>query len=99
LQEAGAFAIGANCGGVTPVEMAQIAASMKEVTTLPVITEPNAGIPKVINKQTVFDMTPGDFAAGVRKCIEAGATLVGGCCGTSPAHILEVAKILGKKAV
>jgi len=41
-------------------------------------------------------MTPADFALGIRKCIQAGARLIGGCCGTSPAHIRAVADLLGR---
>ncbi len=87
-------ALGTNCGSITPLEMAAIVASMRVITSLPIIVEPNAGRPKFNAGQTVFNMTPADFAAGVQKCIEAGAALVGGCCGTSPAHIQALADLL-----
>jgi 5-methyltetrahydrofolate--homocysteine methyltransferase len=87
-------ALGTNCGSITPSEMAEIVSSMREVTSLPIIAQPNAGRPKFVSGQTSFDMIPSDFALGVRKCIEAGAGLVGGCCGTGPAHIKALADSL-----
>lgn len=90
LHEYGADAVGANCGELAPVEMAQIAALYKEQTTLPVIIQPNAGKPKLVEGRTVFDMTPEDFAAGVIRCIDSGASLIGGCCGTTLEHIKAV---------
>jgi 5-methyltetrahydrofolate--homocysteine methyltransferase len=87
-------ALGTNCGSITPSEMAEIVARMREVTTLPIIAQPNAGRPRFVAGQTSFDMTPSDFAIGVRKCIEAGAGLAGGCCGTGPAHIKALADLI-----
>lgn len=87
-------ALGTNCGGITPQEMADIVLNLREVTSLPIIVEPNAGLPRFVAGKTVFEMSPADFASGVIKCIEAGASLVGGCCGTSPAHIQALADLL-----
>jgi 5-methyltetrahydrofolate--homocysteine methyltransferase len=67
--------------------MAEIAGMFTVATSLPVIIEPNAGKPKLIDNLTQFDMKPEEFAAGLMKCIENGARLVGGCCGTGPEHI------------
>jgi 5-methyltetrahydrofolate--homocysteine methyltransferase len=50
----------------------------------------------MVDKQTVFDMTPSDFALGIRECKQAGANLIGGCCGTSPAHIKAITDLLGR---
>lgn len=94
LAEGGASAIGTNCGDLDPAEMAQVVALLCQATTLPVIAQPNAGKPRQIDNQTVFDLSPADFADGISKCIQAGARLVGGCCGTSPAHIRAVASLL-----
>lgn len=90
-------ALGTNCGGITPLEMVEIVSSMREITSLPIIVEPNAGRPRFHAGKTEFNMTPADFAAGVYQCIEAGARLVGGCCGTSPAHIQALADLLRSK--
>jgi 5-methyltetrahydrofolate--homocysteine methyltransferase len=87
LTDAGASAVGANCGSLDPLEMAQVVSWMKEKTGLPLAAQPNAGRPRLVEGATVFDMSPADFASGACACIRAGARLVGGCCGTSPAHI------------
>lgn len=94
LDEAGARVIGANCGSVDPFQIAEIVAAMRDVSDLPILTQPNAGKPKIVAEQTVFDMSPEDFAQGIGACIEAGARLVGGCCGTTPAHIQAIADLV-----
>jgi len=96
LTEAGASAVGANCGSVDPLEMAQIVAMMREATSLPIIAQPNAGKGRLVDKALVFDMSPAAFAAGVEECVRAGARLVGGCCGTSPAHITAMVELIGR---
>ncbi|MBN1628381.1 MAG: homocysteine S-methyltransferase family protein [Thermoleophilia bacterium] len=87
LTEAGASAVGANCGTVTPIEMAAIVEIMRSATPLPIIAQPNAGKGLLVDGNLRYDMSPGDFATGAAACIQAGARLIGGCCGTSFAHI------------
>ena len=94
LTEAGACAVGANCGNLDPFQMSEVVSRMGEATSLPVLAQPNAGKPRLVENRTVFDMSPSDFAAGIHQCLQAGARLVGGCCGTSPAHIRAVAALL-----
>jgi len=91
LVEAGAAAVGANCGNLDPHETALVIAMMKEAVNVPLIAQPNAGKPRLVDGRTVFDMAPDEFARGIAECIAAGASLVGGCCGTSPEHIRRVA--------
>jgi len=94
LTEAGACAVGANCGSLNPFQMAEIVSKMREATSLPVLAQPNAGKPRLVENRTVFNMSPSDFAAGIYECLQAGARLVGGCCGTSPAHIRAIVELL-----
>lgn len=94
LTEAGASAIGGNCGDLDPLQMAEVVWLLQEATSLPIVAQPNAGKPKLVGNQTVFDMSPTEFASGISKCLQAGAQLVGGCCGTSPAHIRAVVEML-----
>ena len=96
LVAAGASAVGANCGEIAPVEMAEVIAIMKNAVAVPLLAQPNAGRPRVVEGKAQFDMSPVEFAHGIEACIQAGAGLVGGCCGTSPAHLREVAKLLHK---
>ena len=96
LADAGAAAVGANCGDLDPHDTAIIVAIMKGAAAIPILAQPNAGRPRLVDNQTVFGMTPDDFADGIDECILAGTSLVGGCCGTSPEHIRRVAQRLGK---
>jgi 5-methyltetrahydrofolate--homocysteine methyltransferase len=74
--------------------MSVVVSLLKSATTLPVLAQANAGKPKLIDDKTVFEMGPEVFAAGMEKCLSAGASLVGGCCGTTPEHIRALAEIL-----
>ena len=97
LAEAGADVIGANCGDLDPAQTAVVVSILKSATTLPVIAQPNAGKPKLVDDKTIFEMEPASFSAGITKCLQAGAHLVGGCCGTTPEHIRAVAETLCEK--
>lgn len=92
LTDEGADAIGANCGDIDPFQMAEIIKIYTGTTKLPVFAEPNAGRPKLVNGETVFDMSSLEFSDGLFKCMEAGAKLLGGCCGTTPDHIRAFTK-------
>jgi methionine synthase I (cobalamin-dependent) len=96
LTDAGADAVGANCGDLVPSQMAVVVSLLKSATSLPVLAQPNAGRPKLVGSETVFEMAPALFAEGIAECVRAGARLVGGCCGTTPAHIRAVAQMLGE---
>jgi 5-methyltetrahydrofolate--homocysteine methyltransferase len=87
LEQQGADVVGANCGELTPLQMAEIARLYNQNTSLPVLIQPNAGIPNLVDGKTVYDMSPADFAAGVKKCNENGAAIIGGCCGTTLDHM------------
>jgi 5-methyltetrahydrofolate--homocysteine methyltransferase len=94
LAEAGADALGANCGSIDPQQMAEIVGILSRFTKLPIVAEANAGKPKLINGMTVFDMDPVAFAHGMLKCRLAGARILGGCCGTTPDHIRALTNAL-----
>lgn len=95
MAEAGADVIGSNCGGITPVQMVDVIVGMKTQTELPLAAEPNAGLPELIAGKVQFNLSPEDFAQGVLKIVNEGVQLVGGCCGTTPAHIAALAGALG----
>ena len=98
-EENGATAVGANCGELDPEEMAELVKLFKKSTTLPLIIQPNAGKPVLKNDGTTdFNMMPDKFSDLLMKCIDNGATIIGGCCGTTPEHISAVAqRIRGRK--
>ena len=90
LQELGVDAIGINCS-TGPEDMILPVQKMAEYATIPVFAKPNAGLPRLENGKTVFDTTPEEFALCGKKLVEAGAGCLGGCCGTTPAHIKALA--------
>lgn len=97
LTEGGADVVGANCGEIDPSQMAVIVSELKSATSLPIIAQPNAGKPQLIDGETVFKMSPDDFSKGIGECLSTGARIVGGCCGTTPEHIRAVASLLGRE--
>jgi methionine synthase I (cobalamin-dependent) len=86
MAEEGAAAVGANCGA-GPECFPSICRRLKEASGLPVWIKPNAGIPSLEDGQAVYTMNPDSFAAYLPELARAGASFVGGCCGTSPAFI------------
>lgn len=83
------IAAGFNCG-LGPDKLLPFVKRLAERTHIPIIVKANAGLPKVIEGKTVFTVGPEEFAEDIARCIEAGATYVGGCCGTTPQHIRAV---------
>ncbi|MGM0445863.1 MAG: homocysteine S-methyltransferase family protein [Bacillota bacterium] len=97
LEENEADIIGTNCGSLSPIQIAEVVTIMREKTDLPIMVKPNAGQPKLKNDNTVYDMTPEEFTKGILACIDQGASIVGGCCGTTPEHIEYLSKKLLEK--
>ena len=95
LEGLGADAIGFNCS-LGPDILAPMLKELCANTRLPVIAKPNAGLPDPITGK--YDMDPEAFAAAILPCLEAGVSIFGGCCGTSPAYVRALAEALkGKK--
>jgi len=86
LAEAGADVIGSNCGNGIE-QMIGIAVELRRHTELPILIHANAGLPELVGDQTVFRQGPEEMASHVRAVLEAGANIIGGCCGTTPEHI------------
>ncbi len=96
--ECGAAAVGANCG-VGPVNYVRVAGLLRQSTDLPIWIKPNAGVPHVDSAgRTVFPMGSEEFASYVPALAEAGASFIGGCCGTTPGHIRAVRQAVDKIA-
>lgn len=93
-REGGADAVGANCGA-GPDAFSDICRRLRAACDLPVWLKPNAGLPAVVDGQVHYGASPGDFAASAVELLGAGASFVGGCCGTSPEFIRELAKRAG----
>lgn len=89
LAAAGADILGSNCGNGIE-QMVDIAAEFRRHTDLPILIHANAGVPELIDGQTVFRESPQDMAACVKDLLDAGANIIGGCCGTTPEHIVAI---------
>ena len=90
LEKLGVAAIGANCS-TGPDKMVPLIRQIAEVVEIPVIAKPNAGMPSLNELgETVYDMGPDDFAKEMQALVDAGASILGGCCGTTPAHIKQL---------
>jgi 5-methyltetrahydrofolate--homocysteine methyltransferase len=98
LSEIGIDAFGCNCSA-GPEAMLPWIAELRKHTILPLIAKPNAGTPKVIDGKTVFDMGAEEFAANFPALVAAGANLIGGCCGSTPAHIAAVRRIISRSQI
>ena len=86
LQSLGVDAIGINCS-TGPMEMVELVEKMAQYSTVPILAKPNAGLPELEDDKTVYKMTPQEFADAAVALVNAGASIVGGCCGTTPDHI------------
>lgn len=89
LDAAGADVVGANCGN-GPEQMIEITREMRKYTRKPILIHANAGLPVLVGGKTTFKQTPEDMAAKVKELVDAGASIIGGCCGTTPAHIAAI---------
>ena len=85
-------ALGINCG-MGPEQMLPVLQDVAKYTSLPIIVKPNAGLPKQKEGQTYYDVCPEQFAEALQKLVEHGACVVGGCCGTTPAHIKAMVQV------
>lgn len=88
MQERGADIVALNCGtGMDMPRARQAIERYRQATDLPVMAQPNAGQPKLINMRVVYDETPREMVKGVVPLLEAKANIIGGCCGSTPEHI------------
>ena len=89
LEGMGADALGANCS-LGPEQLRPVILDLIKNASVPVVLEPNAGLPKSVNNKTVYDVTADDFANEVFDLVNAGVRVIGGCCGTTPEYIKKL---------
>lgn len=89
----GASVLGVNCS-VGPDLLLPVVSAMAEESSVPVIAQPNAGLPEVVDGVSTYAMTPGEFVAAYEPMLDAGVTVVGSCCGTNPAFSTALARML-----
>ncbi|WP_124061024.1 homocysteine S-methyltransferase family protein [Gordonibacter sp. Marseille-P4307] len=93
LDALGVNALGVNCS-LGPDALVPIVEEMLSAATCPVMVQANAGLPRMENGKTVFSVSAQDYAASVRKMVDAGASIIGGCCGTDPSYIERLASLV-----
>lgn len=96
LQALGADAVGMNCS-TGPQHMLPLVQKIKKIAKVPIFVKPNAGMPRLKEGKTVFDMAPKDFTPYLPQFYEAGVNGFGGCCGTTPEHIKVISKYFKNK--
>lgn len=89
LEGLGADCIGINCG-LGPAQIAVMMEELAKYASIPIMAQPNAGLPRVENGQTVYDVDPDEFGRECGKIAALGASVIGGCCGTTPGHIKKL---------
>lgn len=94
MQSLGVDAFGCNCS-TGPDKMIEVVKSLKPYSKIPLIAKPNAGLPKLINGKTTFDMSAKEFGSYAAEFVKAGVNLYGGCCGTSPEYIKAISTVAG----
>ena len=95
LSALGVQAVGVNCS-LGPDGLEPIVRRMAEFSRVPLIVQANAGLPHVVDGETCFDVGPRDYVEAVGPLIEAGATIVGGCCGTTPDYVAGLRRLLDR---
>lgn len=95
LEGLGVSALGMNCS-LGPDKMLQILPELTRCASVPVIVNPNAGLPEIRDGKTVYNVTKEEFAAQMARMAECGASVLGGCCGTSPEYIRELRRTTEK---
>lgn len=97
LEGLGVDALGVNCS-TGPKEIQVIIEDILKYTQLPIIVQPNAGLPKIIENKTYYDLSPEDFSEEIKSMAKKGVTIFGGCCGTTPEYIRSMkSKLKGLK--
>lgn len=91
LEGLGVDALGMNCS-MGPKQMLEIASETAKYASVPIIVNPNAGLPKVVDGKSVFDVDAEEFSDIMCDIVRAGATIIGGCCGTTPEYIRKTVK-------
>jgi 5-methyltetrahydrofolate--homocysteine methyltransferase len=92
LSAAGVTALGANCGATLEMTLGAVETMHDSASQMPLIVKPNAGKPRLVGDDVVYDATPEQMAEYAHKFVALGAKIVGGCCGSTPAHITAIAQ-------
>ncbi len=95
LEGLGVDALGVNCS-LGPVELEEVVTRLLSAAHIPVLIQPNRGLPRLVNGETTYDLDVGAFVACMEKYVDMGVSIVGGCCGTTPAFIKALSAYRGR---
>lgn len=98
LSALGASAVGLNCS-LGPTELAPLVGELAPHDRALVMAQPNAGLPRIQDGETIFDVGPNEFAQAMETILDAGATVIGGCCGTTPDHIAALRALIDARSL
>ncbi|MGL4345123.1 MAG: homocysteine S-methyltransferase family protein, partial [Cellulosilyticaceae bacterium] len=96
LEALGVDALGINCS-LGPKELMPLVEKLTSIASIPVMLQPNAGLPMIENGETVYNITEDEFAEYMAQFAKLGVSVLGGCCGTTPAYIAKVTKLIADK--
>lgn len=91
MEGLGVDCMGINCG-LGPEQIAEMMENLAEISSIPIMAQPNAGLPQIENGKTVYNVNPEEFGKQCEKMAKLGASVLGGCCGTTPEHIQALVK-------
>ncbi len=89
IEELGVDAIGVNCS-LGPKHLIPIVEKISKIATVPVIVQANAGLPIIVNNKAIYNVDSDEFFVGIKKFVQLGASIIGGCCGTNPEFIKKI---------
>jgi 5-methyltetrahydrofolate--homocysteine methyltransferase len=95
LAENGADAVASNCT-LGSSDIIELTRELRKATTKPILIQPNAGKPILKDNITIYEQTPSEFAGDIKRVVDEGADMVGGCCGTNAAFVREIVRTIGK---
>jgi 5-methyltetrahydrofolate--homocysteine methyltransferase len=98
VEPLGVAAVGANCGRSLSDMDSVVGEFLAAAPHLPLWVKPNAGVPRIVGDEVVYEAGPEDLAEHVRGYANHGARIVGGCCGSTPEHVAAIARALGRSA-
>ncbi len=95
MEGLGVDCVGINCG-LGPDQISEMMTELNKISSIPIMAQPNAGLPQIENGKTVYNVTPNQFSEQCEKMARIGVSVLGGCCGTTPEHIRCLAEKCGK---
>ena len=95
MEGLGVDCVGINCG-LGPKQISEMMEKLTEISSIPIMAQPNAGLPQIENGKTVYNVSPEEFGEQCEKIAQLGASVLGGCCGTTPEHIKALVEKCGK---